>query len=176
MRKHNLSFIDIETTGLSLTLHEIIEIGCIVVDSDLNIIEEFELKVKPQHIKTADKVSLKINHYDPDNWVDAISLDEAMKILSDKTEGSTMIGHNISFDAAFLEKAFFETKIEKKFFHYHLLDTVSIAYAKLHNSKEVGKFTLHELCEYFKIINEHEHTALSDTRATFELYKKLMSL
>lgn len=176
MRKHNLSFTDIETTGLSLTLHEIIEIGCIVVDSDLNIIEEFELKVKPQHIKTADKVSLKINHYNPDNWVDAISLEEAMKILADKTKDSTMIGHNISFDAAFLEKAFYETKIEKKFFHYHLLDTVSIAFAKLHDKSDIEKLTLHELCEYFNIKNEHEHTALSDTRATFELYKKLMNL
>ena len=29
MRKHDLAFIDIETTGLSVVEHEIIEIGCL---------------------------------------------------------------------------------------------------------------------------------------------------
>jgi DNA polymerase III epsilon subunit-like protein len=32
------------------------------------------------------------------------------------------------------------------------------------------------MCKYFDIKNENAHTALSDARATFELYKKLMSL
>lgn len=176
MKKHNLSFIDIETTGLNLMQHEIIEIGCIVTDASLNIIEEFELKIKAEHIETADPISLKINHYDPDKWEGAISLKEAIKILADKTEDSTMVGHNISFDSAFLDKAFYETGIKKKFFHYHLLDTISIAFAKLHDREDIEKLSLHELCTYFDIKNEHEHSALSDIRATYELYKKLMEL
>ncbi len=176
MKKHNLSFIDIETTGLNLVENEIIEIGCVIVDTSLNIVEEFELKIKPLHIKTADPVSLKITHYDPKNWEEAITLNEAIKILADKTENTTLVGHNISFDASFLEKAFCDTGIKKKFFHYHLLDTVSIAFTKLHDKSDIEKLTLHELCEYFNIKNEHEHTALSDARADFELYKKLMNL
>ena len=31
MRKHNLAFIDIETTGLNVIKHEIIEIGCGII-------------------------------------------------------------------------------------------------------------------------------------------------
>ncbi|MFZ2205266.1 MAG: 3'-5' exonuclease [Minisyncoccia bacterium] len=176
MKKHNLAFIDIETTGLNLMQHEIIEIGCIVVSPTFEILEEFALKIKPIHIETADPVSLKIVHYDEEKWEEAITLKEAIKILADKTEDSTMIGHNISFDAAFLDKAFFETKTKKKFFHFHLLDTISIAYAKLHDREDIEKLSLHELCAYFDIKNEHEHSALSDIRATLELYKKLMSL
>jgi len=176
MRKHNLSFIDIETTGLSLMEHEIIEIGCIITDSSLQMVEEFELKIKPEHIKTADPIALKINHYDPKDWQSAISLKEAIKIFADKTENTIMVGHNITFDASFLDKAFYDTGIKKKFFHYHLLDTVSIAFVKLYENEEIDRFTLHELCKHFNIKNEKEHTALSDTRATLELYKKLMSL
>jgi DNA polymerase III epsilon subunit family exonuclease len=176
MKKHSLAFIDIETTGLNLIESEIIEIGCIVTNASLNIVDEFELKIKPEHIETADPISIKINHYDSENWGEAIALNEAIKILADKTENTTMVGHNISFDAAFLDKAFFETGIKKKFFHYHLLDTVSIAFAKLSGNQDIEKFTLHGLCEYFEIKNEHEHRALSDARATLELYKKLMSL
>lgn len=176
MDKHNLAFIDIETTGLNVFIHEIIEIGCVLVNSSLNVIEEFEIKVKPENIKIADKISLKINHYKEKDWKDAISLKEAMEILGQKTTDSIMVGHNIPFDAFFLDKAFFETKVEKKFFHYYMLDTVSIAFAKLKDNKDITKFTLHELCEFFDIQNKDEHSALSDARATFKLYKKLMSL
>ena len=49
MRKHNLAFIDLETTGINLVDNEIIEIGCILTTPGLKIIEEFELK-KIAHI------------------------------------------------------------------------------------------------------------------------------
>ena len=45
MRKHNLAFIDIETTGLDVIDHEIIEVGCVFTTPDLKVIEEFELKI-----------------------------------------------------------------------------------------------------------------------------------
>ena len=50
MRKHNFAFIDIETTGLNLEKHEIIEIGCAITTPRLEVIEEFNLKIKPQKI------------------------------------------------------------------------------------------------------------------------------
>ena len=50
MRKHNLAFIDIETTGLNLLKHEIIEIGGVLTTPELNVLEEFELKIKPEEV------------------------------------------------------------------------------------------------------------------------------
>ena len=47
MRKENLAFIDIETTGLNMLKHEIIEVGCVLATPELEVIEEFELKIKP---------------------------------------------------------------------------------------------------------------------------------
>ena len=41
MRKHNFAFVDIETTGLNLIRHEIVEIGCVIADRNLKVIEEF---------------------------------------------------------------------------------------------------------------------------------------
>ena len=43
--------------------HEIIEIGCVITTPRLEIIEKFELKIKPKHIEDADPIALKINHY-----------------------------------------------------------------------------------------------------------------
>ena len=175
MRKHNLAFIDIETTGLNLLRHEIIEVGCVIATPDLKIIEEFELKIKPEHIEDADKTALKVNGYAEENWIFAYTLNEAMKMFSKKVKDCIMVGHNVSFDAAFLESAFAKTQIENTL-HYHKLDTVSIAWAKLHKEPDLDRFSLRELCVRFNIKNEHAHTALSDARATFKLYKELMEL
>ncbi|MDO8660072.1 MAG: exonuclease domain-containing protein, partial [Candidatus Parcubacteria bacterium] len=82
MRKHNFIFIDIETTGLVVTKHEIVEIGCVVTNPDLEIVEEFSLKIKPEHIENADPVALKINHYNEVDWEKAMTLNKSIEILA----------------------------------------------------------------------------------------------
>ncbi|OGI65402.1 hypothetical protein A3A95_00945 [Candidatus Nomurabacteria bacterium RIFCSPLOWO2_01_FULL_39_18] len=175
MKKHKLAFIDIESTGLDVIKHEIVEIGCVLTTPDLKVIEEFELKIKPEHIENSDPVSLKISHYDKESWENAFTLEKAMKILSKKTKDAIMVGQNVAFDSGFLEHAFSKVGIANSM-HYHKLDTISIAWAKLHKEPDLEHFSLREMCVRFGIKNEHAHTALSDARATFELYKKLMEL
>jgi DNA polymerase III subunit epsilon len=175
MRKHNFAFIDIELTGLNHTKHEIVEIGCVLTTPELEVVEEFELKIKPERIEDADPVSLKISHYDEKTWKDAYTLEDAMQIFADKVKDSIMVGHNVAFDSGFLEAAFSKTNVQNTL-HYHKLDTISIAWSKMHRDPDLEHFSLHELCIRFGIVNERAHTALSDARATFELYKKLMSL
>lgn len=175
MRKHNLAFVDIETTGLNLNKHEIVDIGCIITTSSFKVIEEFELKIKPKVVENADPVSLKISHYNKEAWKDAYNEKEAIKIFSEKVKDCIMVGHNVAFDVGFLEYAFTKNGIANSM-HYHKLDTISIAWAKLHHEPDLKHFSLRELCLRFDIKNEDAHTGLGDARATFELYKKLMSL
>jgi len=175
MRKHNLAFIDIETTGLSVVEHEIIEIGCVITSSQLEIKEEFEIKIKPKKIENANKTALKVNHYNEKDWENAYELKDALKIISKKIKDCIMVGQNVAFDSSFLEYNFEKNNI-KNSLHYHRLDTISIAWAKFHNDENFLHFSLRELCKYFDIRNENPHSALSDARATYELYKKLMDL
>jgi len=175
MRDHNFAFVDIETTGLNLLKHEIIEIGCVVADQNLEVVEEFDLKIKPENIEVADPVSLKINKYDPELWMAAYSLKEALEIFLEKAGGCIMVGHNVAFDSGFLDLAFSKCDLPSTL-HYHRLDTVSIAWAKLHREPDLAHFSLREMGERFGIKNEKAHTALPDARATYELYKKLMEL
>lgn len=179
----NLAFVDVETTGLNPDTHEIIELGCVIVSQEgvgtgnpvFKIIDEIDIKIKPEHIENADPVALRVNGYDEADWVFAYSLREAMTVLSEKAGDAIMVGHNVSFDAGFIEKAFRTTAVENKL-HYHKLDTISIAFAKLHLNVGVDKFSLNFLCSHFGIENKKAHSALSDARATFELYERLMKL
>jgi len=183
MFKQNLAFIDIETTGLNLLVHEIIQIGVVLVAQNVDavkgqsfeVIEEFELKIKPTRIEQAERGALRVNGYSTEDWVLAYSLEEALKIFAKKTEGAVMVAHNVGFDWSFIAKAFAETGVVNKM-HFHKLDTISIAYAKAKKREDIEKFSLYSLCQLFGIENKNAHTALSDSRATFELYKKLIAL
>lgn len=179
MNNKTLAFIDIETTGLDVVTHEIIEIGCMIVkdngDGTFEVKEEFEMKVQPNHIETAQSEALEINGYNPAEWMFALTLPQAMKNLSEKTKDAVMVAHNVAFDYSFLAKAFGDTEVPNQMF-YSCLDTISIAYAKLGNNKQITRYSLRSLCEYFGIKNERAHTALADVRATFEIYQKLMKL
>jgi len=183
MKKHNLAFIDLETTGLDPNKHEIIEIGCIVARQvsqngqgcTLEKIEEFEIRVKPEHLETAEPEALRINGYNETDWVFASDLAQALKTLSDKTEGAMMIAHNLTFDWSFLEKAFAKTGVLNKM-DFHRIDLLSVAFARLYHETKVDKFSLRALTEYFGLTNERAHTALADIRVSFEVYKKLLGL
>jgi DNA polymerase III epsilon subunit-like protein len=175
MKKHNLAFIDAEMTGLDPLKHEIIELGAVIVSPELQIIEEFDFKIKPEHLEEADPTSLKISNYQTHEWQGAIPLKQALQILNEKARDCVMVGHNVAFDSLFLETAFSRFGIVNTM-HYHKLDTISIAWAKLHRDPDLEHFSLRELCARFGIENPKAHTALSDARATYELYKKLMSL
>lgn len=181
MRERNLAFIDTESTGLLPERHELIEIGCVLVRQipregkgpEVEIIEEFDVKIKPRHIETADPVALSINGYRPEDWTLAVDLKKALELLAEKTKDAIMVGHNVAHDYAFLQKAFEQERVENTM-HYHKVDTISLAYAMLYDNLDVKKFSLRSLCEHFGIINERAHSALSDARATFEVYKRLL--
>ncbi|MBP6879436.1 MAG: 3'-5' exonuclease [Candidatus Pacebacteria bacterium] len=183
MNEQKLAFIDVETTGLDITRHEIIQIGAVIVSQDgeiddkfkFTVLEELELKVKPERIEDADKTALRVNGYSPDDWVFAYTLPEAMKMFAEKTEGCIMVAHNMAFDFAFITKAFSDTKVENKM-HFHKLDTISIAYAKAQRKEDINRFSLRSLCEFFGIENKNAHTALSDCRATLAVFEKLVNL
>jgi DNA polymerase-3 subunit epsilon len=183
MHDRNLAFIDTETTGLDFDKHEVIEIGCVIVKQSgietgkptFIVVDEFEMKIKPERIEDADPVALRVNGYDPASWLFAYDLKQAMTLFAEKTKDAIMVSHNTPFDYGFLDKAFRKTGVINTM-HYHKLDTISIAFAKLYMTGDVTRFSLRFLCDYFGIDNKNAHTALSDARALFELYQKLMTI
>lgn len=182
MKAHDLVFIDTEATGLDVTKHELLEIAVIRVSQDwesgkpeFKLVDEWSTKIIPEHIETADPASLRVNGYTVTNWKDAVPLREALEVFAEKTADAIMVAHNVSFDAEFIDTALGKLGI-KNTMHYHRLDTVSMAHAILKDSPDTTRYSLGELCKRFGIVNEHAHTALSDSRATFELFKKLLSL
>lgn len=181
MKVRNLAFVDVETTGTDFEKHEIIELALILtkqIDRDgrgpkIEIIGEWEWKIKPEKIEDAEEEALRINGYNEVDWMFAVSLKNALEDFNKKASGAIFVSHNLLFDYNFVAKAYQKTGIENNM-HYGKLDTISIAFARLYDAPQADKFSMKFLCELLKIENSKAHTALADTRALVEVYKKLM--
>ena len=181
MKIHNLAFIDTETTGTDPERHEIIELAVIIARQvpregkgpKIEIIEECEWKIKPQHMETADEAALRVNGYNEVDWMFAVDMEKALEEFTKKTESAIFVSHNLVFDYNFVMKAFEKAKMDHRM-HYGKLDTISIAFARLYDAPLADKFSLRALCTLLKVENSKAHTALADTRALYECYKKMM--
>lgn len=176
--QQQLAFVDIETTGLDPEKAEIIELGVVLaelIDGELRVVGELDLKAAPNHIETADAQALRINGYNEADWIFAVSIEDALKAFVEKTAGAVFVAHNATFDYGFIEANLRRYQIESKL-HYHKLDTLSLAFGILHTNDDIGKLSLRALCEKYGIENKKAHSAFADAYATYEVFKKLMNL
>ncbi len=169
-----IAITDVETSGLDATKNEIVEIGLVVFDDQtFEILDTLDIKVKPEHPENFDEIAKKVNGYNEADWKDAVSLEEAMKIYLQKTEGCMFCAHNMIFDFAFIFEAFKKTGMQNKF-DKHMIDMFTLAWSKIPHNK-MQKWSLKTICEYLEIPPEPDvHRGINGAMREFEVYKKLM--
>lgn len=173
-----LAFIDVETTGFDPQVAEIIELAVVITklkDGELIVTDQLDLKIRPEHLETADPAALRVNGYNEADWLFAVTLEDAMKSFADKTEGAVFVAHNMAFDFGFISEAFRKTGIENKM-HYQKLDTISIAFTVLKDNDDMNRYSLKALTEFYGIENKKAHSAFADTYALYEVFKKMLGL
>jgi len=173
-RKRNLLFVDLETTGLDLDTHEIVEVGCLLVDGkSLEIISEYSAKTKPTHVETATPKAIEISGYSPKTWNNAKKLEDVLRDVSKMGKGALVAGWKVDFDWWFLERAFNEHNI-KHDFDYHLIDVISLAYVYFRKKKHVKGLSLRKVAACFRIKMAKQHDALGDIKGTYAVFRRLM--
>lgn len=164
-----LIILDLETTGFSAFDNEIIEVGLVVLDKDMNEIGSFGTLVKPfNNGELFDKLPDKIVEITgiTDDMIDKYGMDEltVKSYLQELCKDSFMIYHNAEFDSQFLK----QWNIDSELFY----DTLSM-------SRGLNKgFTSHKLgdvTEQYGIELEDAHRAVNDARATSELFKAMIN-
>lgn len=171
-----LAITDYETTGLDPDVHEIIEIGLVVIDqSTLKTISELNLKVRPEHIETATPKALEINGYAEEDWRGACSLYEAMQQYASHVGDAMLLAHNMGFEWSFTRAAFKITGIADPM-DYHRSDTFTNALESLRYSG-LEKFNLVKVAEFLGIEPEPmPHRAINGARQAVDVYRKLREL
>lgn len=171
-----IAITDVETTGLDPSVHEIIEIGLVLVDQKtLEIIDTLDIKVKPEHLETADPAALEINGYNDGDWQKALTLQGAMQLYEEKTREAIFCAHNATFDWPFILEAFRRTGVKDQM-DYHRLDSFTIAWLKLRDSG-LETFSLRRVAKFLGIKEEPlPHRAINGAMIAYEIFKKLVLL
>ncbi len=172
-RDRNLCFIDLEFTGLDLSKHEILSIACVLVSpKTLKVLSEKEWKIKIKHPENIDPQARELIEFDKQDWSSAASLSEVLYELNEFTNYATLIGYNIAFDWSFLHRDFEKLQIKPKI-DYHMLDIMSLAYLNFKEKGQPKNISLRAVAQRLAISVSDTHGALTDARATYEIYKKL---
>jgi len=170
----NLAFYDSETSGLDETQHEIIEMATIVYDPKQDkVLDEWDMKIAPVHIETAQPKALQINGYVNNPGLYTGSLNSALIKFNSLAQGCIIIGQNIDFDLKFAYKSMSDLNIIPSFDRHRKLELMSMAWFAIKDSDILGMSLAH-LCDYFGVSNVGAHSALIDCRRTLEVYRGLM--
>ena len=173
--QRTLAFVDCETTGLDTNVHEVIEIA-IILEHPNGKTEEWSTKIRPERLEVAEPKALEINGYadHPEEWAGAPPLHVVAPMIIDILEGCILVGQNISYDAAILERNLARTPIPVRRFPHHRVDTVTLIYEHLVPCG-LKSVSLKAACDFVGIplSDSDAHTAMGDIRATRALYHTL---
>ncbi|MCP3167381.1 3'-5' exonuclease [Myxococcus qinghaiensis] len=168
-----LAFIDLETTGLDSSRHEVLEVAILRVDArSLKVLAEYEARVQPTRLADADPAALAVCGYSDEEWRDALPLREVLATVTPLLAGTLVAAHNTSFDWGFLVEGYRRTELPLPSVDYHRLDTASLAWPLLATG-EVESLSLNALAKRFGLHRPSPHRAMADARCALELARCL---
>ncbi|MFI3177860.1 MAG: 3'-5' exonuclease, partial [Eubacteriales bacterium] len=157
--------IDLETTGLRAKHDKIIEIGAVKIENG-EIIDTYVTFVNPG-LQISD-FTKNLTNISQEELEGAPYIQEVLDEFLEFVGEYPLLGHQISFDYAFLKKAAVQ---EGKTFEKVGMDTLSLA--RMYLQEEKSK-KLVDLCKSLGICH-NAHRALDDARAAHELYQLLLA-
>lgn len=167
------TWVDTETTHLDENLGDIIQIAVIRVELD-GTQKVVDLKIKMERPENAHPRALEVNGYSEEGWAGAPSSREVFETLHREGifEDCILAGHNVSFDAKFVNATFKRLGIDSRM-GYHLFDTVTLALE--HLKPYVNSVSLVPVCVALGIPTDGAHTAMADCRMAMEVHRVLTS-
>ena len=165
--KAEFCVVDLETTGLSPSYNNIIEIGIIKV-SGLKIIDSYQSLVNPQ--RELPYYITQLTGITSDDVYNAPFFEDIANEVADFMSGHIIVGHNLSFDKSFLRKEF--EACGKDVLSQHDVCTLKLArrmYPML-KSKSLGS-----VCHHLGVHNMSAHRALGDAKVTARILIKMIS-
>lgn len=157
--------IDIETTGLSPSWDEIIELSAIKYRNN-TLIDEFSTLVKPT--EEIDEFITELTGITNEMLSSAPSIQECIESFFDFIGDDIVVGYNVSFDINFIYDncvKYLNKPFTNDFIDVMRISRKALPQLKHHRQKDTAKF--------FQISSLREHRALDDCKTCNECYHSL---
>jgi DNA polymerase-3 subunit epsilon len=168
--------IDTETTGLDTRWCDLIEVGAVRVSGG-KVTERFSSLVKPSSLPI-DSFIEELTGITSEELEGAPIPADVMPSLSEFIGDSPVVGHNVCFDARFLEKCYQESL--GKGFGNELVDTLRISRHVFDDIKKRTLGVVVERCEREGVssieVPDSAHRALADSQAAAYCYETMRPL
>lgn len=165
--------VDLETSGLSIRRHRVLQIGLVIVQADGTVLDEWSSFVKlrwplqrvgPTEIHGITRRTLRR----------APALDDALDELGARLDGSLFTAHNAAFDAGFLDRASRHRPATDP-----LRRSLDPALCTLRMSRRLDpereqSHRLADVCARYDVPLERPHDALGDALATAAVLPHLL--
>lgn len=169
-----LVFVDLETTGLDVERHGIIEIGCIFETDGTRETEDFQALANPGAVEYSDGAA-EVHRIPHDVIAAAPPLEAVLHQFDSRcAKDAILSGWNTKFDEAFLYKAYQRYGLPWRF-DYHIFDVWSL-YKRLQLTGKLPaelRLGLGTVAKHYSIVRagEDHHRALTDVEWTWRLYR-----
>ena len=163
-------FVDIETTGVQVERHQIIDIA--VVGPDEKDEWQSKMHVSDTALALASEGAIKVTGFKKSEWVGAPKITEVLTSFMQRVRGHVLIGHNIMFDIGFIRRALGQVGIPADFLPPPCVDTYMLAKQTLTHFG-LKKFALDACNEFLGLPREGDHRALGGALACKRLYETL---
>lgn len=186
--KQNYLLIDTETSGLSASKNAITQIAALIFNEQYEKLFDFDFYIAPYDRVYEEKALLysKITHSTlTRQGIPHTEAVDALKLILNKFNQTLkssiiVVGHNVSFDIAFLSDLFLTVNKKEPFYKYvnstneiiNSIDTLILS--KLLMNDYDNSFSLGSLANHYSIVSNDLHNAKNDVNTTFELLKKLI--
>lgn len=158
---------DLETTGFSADVDQIIEIGAVKIKNG-EIVDKFSTFVNPKV-----PISFKIENLTGINdsmVIDAPVIEEILPKFLEFCKDAVLVAHNAEFDTSFIINKAEKMGIETEFTY---IDTVLLGqFAVPH----LSNYKLDTLAKHLNVSLENHHRAVDDAQATADIFIKLIDI
>ncbi len=142
-----IAIVDVETTGLDPSHHEMVDLGALYVRPDGQELGRFFVRIHPPHPERLDPGAAAVNGYSPARWRTLGAVDEAEAVRQWRAFHDQMAragGATVTFAAlnAWFDQSFTDALLRRhnsswrELFHYQILDLPSMAWGL--GARELG--------------------------------------
>ncbi len=160
--------IDIETTGLSPSFDDIIELSALRVEN-CAVVSEFSELINPGY-QISDFIT-SLTGITNDMLKDCPKIEDVLPRFLDFLGDDLIVGHNVNFDINFIYDN--SESILQKAFSNDFVDTMRLGRRLIDG---LDHYRLQDLALYFNVDYSHAHRALEDCKITQTCYEKLKQI
>lgn len=162
--------VDVETSGLSIRRHHVLQVGVVVVDGSGTVLDRWGSLLAPRHRWLFRVGPTWLHGIRRRDLRAAPSASVVLNQLAAKLDGARFVAHNAEFDLAFLRKAAKRARVDLHF-------TDPLCTLRLSRRLDPDRNLSHRLgdiCQRCGIVLTQPHNALADADATAAVLPHLL--